>query len=349
MIHRRFSLAVGDDGLPASGRIVVFRPTAVADLDAVPAERSLLVQGFRPDHDALAAQGFAVAPECAPEGAGEFAAGVVFVARSRDETRALIAAASAAVAIGGAIWIDGQKTDGIDAVLREARARVAVSAPYAKSHGKCAAFVNPGPGAFGDWVARPTMPTPGFAALPGCFSADGIDPGSAALAAALPAKIKGRVADLGAGWGWLAAQALTHPGVTGVHLVEAEWAALQSARANLADERAQFHWADATTVTGLPRLDTVVMNPPFHRGRTGDPALGAAFIQAAARLLAPSGVLWMVANRHLPYEPTLQAKFGEVTEVAGTGAFKVFRAARPLTRLRDTAPGTVRSPRRPGG
>jgi len=72
------------------------------------------------------------------------------------------------------------------------------------------------------------------------------------------------------------------------------------------------------------------MNPPFHAGRAADPALGRAFIAAAARMLAPSGQLWMVANRHLPYEATLRETFRNVADAGGDGAFKVFHATRPL-------------------
>jgi 16S rRNA (guanine1207-N2)-methyltransferase len=88
------------------------------------------------------------------------------------------------------------------------------------------------------------------------------------------------------------------------------------------------------------RADLVVMNPPFHQGRAAQPALGVAFIQAAAAMLAPSGSLWMVANRHLPYEGALAAAFREVEEVGGTPAFKLFRATGPKVALRPAAPPT---------
>ncbi len=95
-------------------------------------------------------------------------------------------------------------------------------------------------------------------------------------------------------------------------LVEADHDALDCARRNLDDPRARFHWADATTWTPETRPDAVVTNPPFHVGRAADPSLGRAFIAAAARILAPSGSLWLVANRHLPYEATLTDHFARI-------------------------------------
>ena len=53
------------------------------------------------------------------------------------------------------------------------------------------------------------------------------------LARHLPREMKGRIADLGAGWGWLAAQALTRPEIRELHLVEAEADALACARLNV--------------------------------------------------------------------------------------------------------------------
>ena len=72
------------------------------------------------------------------------------------------------------------------------------------------------------------------------------------------------------------------------------------------------------------------MNPPFHTGRASDPSLGRAFIASAARLLKPAGKLWMVANRHLPYESALTDHFRNVDTIGGNGAFKVIHANRPI-------------------
>ena len=71
------------------------------------------------------------------------------------------------------------------------------------------------------------------------------------------------------------------------------------------------------------------MNPPFHQGRKADPDLGRAFIDAAARALKPKGALWLVANRHLPYESHLGQRFANVSEVAGTPKFKILHATAP--------------------
>ena len=96
---------------------------------------------------------------------------------------------------------------------------------------------------------------------------------------------------------------------------------------NIKDVRANFYWNDATSWSGS--YDTVVMNPPFHSGRSGNPDLGRAFIINSARNLRPKGDLWMVANRHLPYEKILNQFFENVSEILGNSTFKLFQASRP--------------------
>ena len=81
------------------------------------------------------------------------------------------------------------------------------------------------------------------------------------------------------------------------------------------------------TVSRLPEpVNGVVMNPPFHEGRSADPRLGAGFIRSAAGLLTGAGRLWMVANRHLPYEQVLRECFADVSEIGGDSRFKILTA-----------------------
>lgn len=324
----RLSLALAGATLPEAGKIAVFNATAATDLSALPQDRVEVVQGFRPDHDAWAARGFSVTPEKG----GPYAMAAMCLPRARAEARALVAEAAASVAPGGLIWVDGQKTDGIDTMLRDLRKRVPVSDPYSKAHGKVFHFAAPHSPAFLDWQAQPLTPAPGFVTVPGVFSAEAIDKGSAVLAKALPVQLPRRIVELGAGWGWLSAQILAHETVAELHLVEAGKAALGCARQNVTDPRAQFHWADANAFKPDRLFDGCIMNPPFHTGRAADPALGVAFVRAAARLLAPHGQLWMVANRHLPYEQTLTELFRETVEIGNDAGFKVLHANRPLAR-----------------
>jgi 16S rRNA (guanine1207-N2)-methyltransferase len=329
----RLSLAF-DAGLtlPAEGKIGLLHPAAAEALPDLPPARLLAVTPHAPDHAALVRHGIAVQADL--PGPGTLAASIVCLPRARAEAQDLIARAARATA--GPVIVDGQKTDGIEPMLKALRERTTLSEAISKGHGKIAWFPSV---TLDDWLIEPAV-VDGFLTRPGLFSADGIDPASRLLAQALPAGAGGVAVDLGAGWGYLAAElAARAPGLVAIHLIEADARALDCARVNVTDPRARFHWADATRPLPGLRADLVVTNPPFHLGRAASPALGAAFIAAAAGMLNPGGALWLVANRHLPYEAALSAAFRMHEEVGGTAAFKIFRATGPRS---STAPTTIR-------
>ena len=169
-------------------------------------------------------------------------------------------------------------------------------------------------------------PSLGLWTQPGVFSWDRLDPGTALLMEALP-RLSGKGADLGCGIGVLAHPVLASDAVTDLALIDIDRRAIEAARRNAADPRVRHIWADARTIA-LERLDFVVMNPPFHAAGEEDKGLGVAFIRKAAAGLRTGGHLWMVANKHLPYEAALKAAFKRVTPLAEANGFKVLLAVK---------------------
>lgn len=322
MSQSRLSTAL-DDGLLAlpEGNIAVMRPTATYDVAGLPREAVQIVHGFFPDVAAWQAAGYPVSQETA-----QVTVAIVVVPRAKALARAMVADACAHADL---VIVDGQKTDGVDSLFKACRQVLGNLPSLTKGHGRLFWFA--ATDAFADWTAAPPSIGPhGFFTVPGVFSDGVVDAGSALLAAALPPKLPPRMADLGAGWGYLAAPVLARQGVVSLDLIEAEALSLSCAKLNVTDPRVSFEWDDATQLDANPPFDGIVMNPPFHTSRAADPALGCEFIQAARRLLAPNGKLWIVANRHLPYESTLSACFRNVDIIGGNGAFKIFHATRPL-------------------
>jgi 16S rRNA (guanine1207-N2)-methyltransferase len=168
-------------------------------------------------------------------------------------------------------------------------------------------------------------PQVGLWTQPGVFSWDRPDPGSLLLLNTLP-PLTGKGADLGCGIGVLSNVILGRGEVEALALADIDRRAIAAAQRNVDDPRASFHWVDARTAPTLAKLDFVVMNPPFHDGGTEDRALGQAFIKRAHGVLRQGGALWLVANRHLPYEETLRTLFTTVTLKAEAGGFKVYEA-----------------------
>jgi 16S rRNA (guanine1207-N2)-methyltransferase len=334
----RLALAVekGALALPEAGIVLVLRAAPSRFLELIPPDRLRCEQSFRPLHDALAGRDHAVSVRAS----GPAAAVVVNLTRSRAESLGNVARGFEALAPGGLLVVAGAKSDGVDSLARQVGRALPLEGSFVKAHGRVV------------WLRRPeALPEPvaawardaalarnadGFLTAPGMFSPEHADPGSRRLAAHLPGRLSGRVAELGAGWGWLAQAALdASPGIAALDLYEAEALALDAARTNLADPRLGFHWSDATGLgPGVPPYDWVIMNPPFHQGRAGEPDLGAAFIVAAARILKPAGRLLLVANRQLPYEATLAARFRRWEKLAEDGAYKVLLAERPARPVR---------------
>lgn len=168
----------------------------------------------------------------------------------------------------------------------------------------------------------------GLWSQPGVFSFDRIDPGTALLAEHLPL-LAGRGADFGCGLGVLAHAVLAGPSVESLDLVDIDRRAVDCARRNVGDPRVRFHWADvADGEPPLTGLDFVAMNPPFHDTGVEDRRLGQQFIRRAGQVLRKGGVLWMVANRHLPYERGLEEHFARFRLAHEAQGFKLFEAVR---------------------
>jgi 16S rRNA (guanine1207-N2)-methyltransferase len=163
---------------------------------------------------------------------------------------------------------------------------------------------------------------------PGLFGWDRIDPGSRLLADNLP-ELVGEGADLGCGIGYLARAILRSARVERLALIDIDRRAVECCRRNVIDPRVELQWTDLRDdAAGLADLDFVVTNPPFHDAGREDQSLGAAFIGVAARALRPGGTLWIVANRHLPYEAPLRAAFERVEPKADQAGFKVYAATK---------------------
>jgi 16S rRNA (guanine1207-N2)-methyltransferase len=322
----------GELAWPADGRVLFLRARDGFILRERRQAGWVFEQSFKPFADALARSGFH-ALERAPD--DRFSLVLVLPPRQRDEARALMARAIAHAVPGGIVVAAMPNAEG--AKSGEADLATLAGAVRNLSKHKCRVFwTAPLQGrseTVEAWMALDDVQPIGdgrFVSRPGLFAWDRVDTASALLAAHLPSSLEGRVADLGAGYGYLAREIIARcPGVTAIDLYEAEARALEPARINLenADRKIPFEvfWHDVTL--GLPhRYDTIVSNPPFHQGRADLPELGRAFIARAADALLPHGEFWMVANRHLPYESILAARFDDVRAVTVQDGFKVIAA-----------------------
>ena len=337
------------DGLlrwPPQGDLAVdgalfLRAREGAALHAVGARGFSCTQPFKPEVDRLQRIGAELVDEDALP-AATYPLVLVLPPRQREEARALLAKACMAVAPGGIVMAAVANDEGAksrEADLKQLAGNLAV---ISKHH--CRVFWTRPDAVFdaallAQWAksdaprVQRSAEVPGgeFQTRPGVFAWDRVDAASKMLAEALPTDLRGRVGDFGAGWGYLSMQVLARcKQVTSLDLYEADARSLALADENLGDAHlpVHCHWHDVTRGVD-ERFDVIVCNPPFHAlGRGDRPDIGRAFIAAAANALKPVGRLWLVANRHLPYEQALGDGFAQVNTVAQNGGFKIVEATK---------------------
>ncbi len=338
---------------PASSRVLFLRARAGWPLLRFPREQFACEQSFRAYADALQRDGLAVTASDA--GGDPFELVLALPPRQRDEARALLARAVLRTKEGGVVLACMANSEGARSAVSVLARLLGPVHSLSKHH--CRAFWATvradtlDPALLHAWSLLDAPRPIGdgrFLSRPGLFAWDRIDPASALLASVLPHDLAGRGADLGAGFGYLSAEVLARcPRVAALDLFDAEARALALAKINLgrsdvrnvahdvsqpdsrqpSSPQLDFYWHDVTS--GLPhRYDFMVSNPPFHLGRAAQPELGRAFILAAADALLPGGRLWLVANRHLPYESALAEKFSSVRSVIVQDGFKVMEASK---------------------
>lgn len=292
------------------------RPPAVFDPPGAATQTSPLIPG-------------ATALECVAEGSVDEI--MIYAPPGVLERRYTLALALKALKPGGRLDAMAPKDKGGSRLKKELEAFGAKVGERAKAHHRRCVVIK-GDGLTGlDAAIAAGAPrlVPGLEAWsqPGVFAWDRIDPGSALLAQTLP-PLKGAGADLGCGYGALATVALRSPAVTALRLYDLDRRAVEMARKNVEDGRVTIEQADVRTLPTDGDLDFIVTNPPFHDGGAEDKRLGQTFIRQAAGMLKKGGTLWLVANRHLPYEAELNEAFKRVRMVADTGGYKVFEAVK---------------------
>jgi 16S rRNA (guanine1207-N2)-methyltransferase len=263
---------------------------------------------------------------------GTYAQGLVMLTKHKEENFANVARGWALLAPGGQLICAGSNDDGAASLERQVGKALGLAGSLSKFHSRVfwsgKADRTP-PDYWRQLAAVQPVGDGSFKSQPGIFSWDRIDDGSALLARYLPDDLSGHVADFGCGWGYLSREALARsPAIARLDLIDAEYRALEAARANIQDARASFHWLDLVHEPAPGSYDAVLCNPPFHAGRAAEPALGQSVIEAAARALKPGGRLFMVANRGLPYEPLLKRTFASFETLADNNKFRVTRGVR---------------------
>ncbi|WP_326503108.1 class I SAM-dependent methyltransferase [Rothia nasimurium] len=188
---------------------------------------------------------------------------------------------------------------------------------------------------------RPAGP---LQAAGGVFSGGKPDRGGHLLAASVLTDLANQVpdrpltlVDLGCGNGSVTLDVLEHlpdgVEVARVWATDVDADAVRSASLNLGqDARVQVSWDDAGSRLPQGVADIVMLNPPFHTGTAVDLSLVGPLLDAALRLLAPGGQLYLVHNSHARYRAQVEDRFTQVRQLERTPTFTVLAARAPLSK-----------------
>ncbi len=163
-----------------------------------------------------------------------------------------------------------------------------------------------------------------YMTLPGVFNHGSLDVGTALLLEHVPAPPRGRLLDLGCGSGVIGLSMKLEEPALEVTLADIDAFAIRSTQLNSARLQAE---ADIVASDGLDnidgRFDYLFSNPPFHQGKETDYAFARELFTAAGRHLTSDGQIWLVANRHLPYEDWAREFFAEANVMVQEKGFKL--------------------------
>jgi len=171
--------------------------------------------------------------------------------------------------------------------------------------------------------------------LPNVFSAAQLDGGTRLLISCLEDVPRAKkIIDLGCGNGVIGLAAMQNQRSAQLVFIDESAMAIASAKLNtkrLFPERfsnCEFRHTDGLIDLPGTAPQLILSNPPFHQQHAVDEQVGRRLLRQSAAALAQGGELWLVANRHLSYKPTLQRHFTAVERRAEDPRFIVWRAVR---------------------
>ena len=268
---------------------------------------------------------------------GSFDQAIIFVPKSKELLNYILHNVVSRLGLGASIFLVGEKKAGVERAAKQLQ-------PYGKalkldSARHCQMWQvtidsTVTAKTLADWAQQYTVATPNgdltICALPGVFSQNRLDMGTAVLLPFLSQVTSGKIADFGCGAGVISAYLAKLNPKNRIFAMDVDAFALASTRMTFEKNGLAPEQLEITAVTGIEDaplfLHAIVSNPPFHQGIQTDYNASESLCKTSRRHLKSGGELWIVANRFLNYPLLIEQNFGQCTTKADQQGFKVLFA-----------------------
>ncbi len=277
-----------------------------------------------------------------PPRGGDFDVALMTVPKGRDFARAQLWSALRSLRPGGRLYVAGPTQGGAKSLIEDAGTLFGRCVTLCtRRRYRVGVAIRPDalPGYPADWGDDPTVTqqrtvdTPigplTVATMPGIFSWQHLDDGTAFLLDHLEVEPGQSVLDVGCGYGIIglvAAQRARQVIMTDDNLL-----AIRCARATVAInhlDNAEVQPGDVYTGLAGRQFDLIVSNPPFHKDFDVNTNVAHRMMRDAKPLLRPGGRLVIVANAFLKYEAVMAQHLTKARVLARSSRFVVIEGRR---------------------
>ncbi len=168
-----------------------------------------------------------------------------------------------------------------------------------------------------------------IASLPGVFSQQKLDIGTALLLNNLPKEMSGKVLDFGCGGGVISCFIGKKFPSTKLSLLDVSALALTSAEKTLELNGLSGKIFASNSLSNVTEsYQYIVSNPPFHQGLKTHYQATEDFLSGIKKHITTPGCITIVANNFLRYQPIMQAHIGKTERVINQQGFAIYQANR---------------------
>ena len=268
---------------------------------------------------------------------GQFDQAIIFVPKSKELLNYLLHYVVVHLGLGASVFLVGEKKGGVERAAKQllpfGTATKLDSARHCQMWQMSIQHTVKNK-TLADWVQEYSVPTPQgdltICALPGVFSQNRLDVGTAVLLPYLSQVTSGKIADFGCGAGVISAYLAKLNPKNRIFALDVDAFALESTRMTFAKNQLTPEQLEVKAVSGIEDaplfLHAIVSNPPFHQGIHTDYNASENLCNNSRRHLKSDGELWVVANRFLNYPSLIEQNYGKCITKADQQGFKVLFA-----------------------